>query len=439
MHDHDPLQEFWNRACQIVQDAHRPPPKSKLPPPSRHDWAAFELSRIRQVPQRQIARTLGMSQAAVSRACRRVEHWLGTAAASDLREPPAEEKFRAAIRIHQRRIRYAQRMLLRDYRQSAAPQQTEQTRIRRESSQGKELERWEVTTKRSKGRDPKYLERYLKLSREEMALAGRCFPERMHRDRPFPREQDAQRLQEAMRQCRELLDEVRLLHEEYVRRLAAHQRIYGYMDEHALQRDHAPSIPLGGWVPPDDLSARRDQPGVFTVDEQGREITAESVYGPPEQWQPGTREWFERLRAADQNPAGGGEACDATAGQNPDGCGGACDATAGQEPDAVIHQAESTRSVASQASAGKPDAVIHQAESTGRADSAWNRKKPRKNRSESHRGPTAPSESKAESNPESDAQSTSPWDGGECDSKADATGPPAEADPNGTWNFQWPS
>ena len=284
----DKLQDTWDRIGETVEVLEKPlQKKSSVKTPDAKERLFFELWRIEHLTQRQIAARYNTSQSTVFRACQRVEQWLGTASQEELGELPCEQRYRAAVRIHERKLRSAQGKLLRDYERSGQPQTTKQTRVRKEADKSKgELERWEIETKRDKGRDPKYLKEFVKMSNDEMKLAGESAK---HDDA-------AQEHLDRLEEIKTLLNDVRLLHQEYVERLSAHQRIYGYMDKHGLKRDSSPSLPLGGWVPREDLSARRDHPGVFTYDKDDNKITAESLYGPAEQWQPGTEAWFERKR-----------------------------------------------------------------------------------------------------------------------------------------------
>ena len=287
MNRHDKLQDTWDRIGQTVEILERPPvKKSSVRTPTAQERLFFELSRIEHIPQRRIAAKYGTSQKTVSRACKRVLQWLGAAPAEELGELPCEQRYRAAVRIHEKVVRSAERKLLSDYERSGV-QVTTQTRVRKEAVASKgELERWEIETKRDKGRDSKCLERLVKMSRDQLKLV-----------RESATDDDAAREHlDQLEEFKTLLKDMRLLHQEYVDRLAAHQRIYGYMDKHGLKRDSSPSLPLGGWVPREDLSARRDHPGVFTYDKDDNKITAESLYGPAEQWQPGTEAWFARKR-----------------------------------------------------------------------------------------------------------------------------------------------
>ena len=284
----DKLQDTWDRIGETVEVLEKPlQKKSSVKTPDAKERLFFELWRIEHLTQRQIAARYNTSQSTVFRACQRVEQWLGTASQEELGELPCEQRYRAAVRIHERKLRSAQGKLLRDYERSGQPQTTKQTRVRKEADKSKgELERWEIETKRDKGRDPKYLKEFVKMSNDEMKLAGESAK---HDDA-------AQEHLDRLEEIKTLLNDVRLLHQEYVQRLSAHQRIYGYMDKHGLKRDSSPSLPLGGWVPKEDLSARRDHPGAFTYDKDDNKITAESLYGPAEQWQPGTEAWFARKR-----------------------------------------------------------------------------------------------------------------------------------------------
>ncbi len=396
----DALQFSWDEVEQIVRDAvgrrqERPTRRA----PSARDRMFFELWRIAHVSQRKIAKRHNTSQPSVSRACQRVEKWLGSAANEELHELPAEEKFRAALRVHERKALYAERKLLRDYRRSSAPLVTKKIRVRKKPQDG-ELERWEETVEKPRLRDPKYLDRYVKLSREEVALAGRCLPMKLHRDRRFPREASAERARDKQQAFEILVEELKILHQEYQDRLINHQKIYGYMDKHGLKRDSSPSIPLGGWVPKDDFSARRDQPGAHTFDEAGNKITAESVYGPPEQWQVGTPEWFERKRGE----AAGGQVA-GYEGEGVSGRGG--EGERGREEGDQLSPTPPLPHSSPLAAAAFPAAAAgeSQSESSGTLESPGNGKNPRENAGDSGSGAARESESKSESPPPSAGQS----------------------------------
>lgn len=387
----DTLQHSWDRVEQIVRDAVRPPdsrPRCKAP--SDQDQLFFELWRIRRFTQRAIAKRYGTTQSAVFRACRRVEKWLGSATNEELGELPAEAKFRAAVRIHERKTLYAERNLLRDYRRSGLPVVSKKTRVRLKPDEAKgELERWVETVEKPQPRNPKFLVHFVKLSREELTLAGRRFPMKMHQDRRFPRELSAERGEARMKSYEQLVEELQILHQEYVERLVNHQKIYGYMDKYALKRDCAPSIPLGGWVKQCDFSARRDQPGAHTFDEAENMITAESVYGPPEQWQPGQPEWFARKRAERAAEGSGGDGASGGEGEGAKGGEGEGERVAGERLSPTLPLSPSPPLAAAVGES--------RSESSPAFDSPLNREKPRENGAESGPGPARESESNSES------------------------------------------
>ncbi|HZL90140.1 MAG TPA: hypothetical protein VFB96_17360 [Pirellulaceae bacterium] len=414
MNQPDKLQVSWDRVAELLRAALVPPPeKKKIRTPSAKARLFYELWRVAGLSQRKIAQRHQTSQSAVARACRAVHKWLGRADGQKLGELPAEEKYRALVRTHERKVLYAERKHLRDYRRSALPLTTTKTRVRKKPNEASgELERWEETVVKTQRRDGKCLDRYVKLSRDEVTMAARSLPQKptccksrqasanqVSGNQPVAEEDDFGAWID------QLVEELQYLHQEYAERLAHHQRIYGYMDQYALKRDHAPSIPLGGWVKRRDFSSRRDQPGAFTTDGsvENKEFTAESVYGPPEQWQVATPEWFERKRREEASgqptevrmppplvpecgygtapPAGarGRESFPADDPSLPDGL-------AGNDSRPLPHSADSA--VYSPADS---------ADSSGLADSGQNSEKPRENGPESACWPPRASDSQTDS------------------------------------------
>ena len=255
------------------------PRRRRLAAPSPIEMRIFELNAVEHCSQRDIVKMfpkLKLSQSKVSRICAKAKEFVALASREQFEKLSAEEELRAAIRLQCKKQEFTEREILRQYRKSQQPQKWNKERELTDKG-------WKESGSKERTVDPlRCLESFHRISQKGLCLPAQRFPVKMDPPRDFPEDASQQHDRDKREYARALIEELEFLREEYLEMMRQVQRVYGYLNKDTAPRPYLPACPIGGWVSPEDLSLRRDQPGVLSGFE--KDVYAEELYGPAGEW-----------------------------------------------------------------------------------------------------------------------------------------------------------